>query len=233
MLKVYLIRHGETDWNIEGRLQGTTDIELNAKGLAQANLLAERLSEERGIGAIYSSTLRRAYVTAEIIGAQLGLTPIADARLVERRLGKMEGLTAADIAARFPEFHKIWHLGEKRVPFPGEEAREEFHARLVGFLQEMPAHHVEGKVAVVTHGGALAMLMATVMHLDLERRLPFWFDNASINLVEFGGVVPRVLALNDTCHLRAGFPHPGGNEAAALDIKANSGNARSIVQSAI
>ncbi len=233
MLRVYLVRHGETDWNIEGRLQGTTDIELNARGLAQANLLAERLAEETGISAIYSSSLRRAYVTAETIGARLALKPIADVRLVERRLGEMEGLTSADIAARYPEFHKTWHVGDKRVPFPGEEARDDFRARLVAFLDEVQARHAEGKIAIVTHGGALSMLMATVMHLDLERRFPFWFDNASLSLVEFGGSVPRVLTLNDTCHLREGSPHPNGKQEAALDAKTSPSDARSIVQSAV
>ena len=203
MLKVYLVRHGETDWNIEGRLQGLTDIALNAKGLAQARLLAERLAEEFNFVALYASPLRRAYVTGEIIGARLGLTPIPDTRLVEHNLGELEGLTSADVKARFPEFHRMWHVGEKHVPFPGEEPSASFQHRLSEFLREIQARHAEGKVIVITHGGAMGMIMALLMHIDLAWRLPFWFENASLNIVEFGSAVPRVRVLNDTCHLRA------------------------------
>lgn len=203
MLKIYFVRHGETDWNIEGRLQGLTEVALNAKGLLQARLLAERLAEESDFVALYASPLRRAYVTGEIIGAQVGLTPRADARLSERNLGSLEGMTGADIKVHFPDFHQMWHVGEKHVPFPGEEPRGVFYARLAEFLQDVQARHVHGKIIVVTHGGAMGMLMAILMQLDLERRFPFWFDNASLNIVEFGGAVPRVRVLNDTCHLRA------------------------------
>ncbi len=233
MLRTYFVRHGETDWNIEGRLQGTTDVELNAKGLAQAGLLAERLAGENGFAALYTSPLRRASVTSDIIGGRVGLTPIADGRLVERSMGDVEGMTGPEVALRFPEFGKLWHKGAKRVPFPSEEPREHFQARIEGFLQDLQSRHTEGQVIVVMHGGAMGMIMALVMRLDLELRLPFWFDNASINIVEFGGPVARVLTLNDTCHLRSGFPHPNGKEEAALDAKANGVDARSIVQSAV
>lgn len=219
MLSVYFIRHGETDWNLEGRIQGMTDIELNAKGLAQARLLAERLAEERNFVALYASPLRRAYVTSEIIGDRLGLVPIKDARLVERDMGVVEGLTGAQVQDRFPEVHFAWDQGNKRIPFPGEERREDFQVRLKAFLQDISTQHNSQKVAVVTHGGAMGMIMATVMNLDLERRFPFWFENASYSVVEFGGPVPRVVALNDTCHLRNGHPHPDGQDEFLFDEK--------------
>jgi broad specificity phosphatase PhoE len=233
MLRVYFVRHGETDWNVEGRLQGLTDTPLNAKGLAQANLLAERLAEEKDIIALYTSPLRRAYRTGEIIGGRLDLKPMTDARLVERDMGSVEGLTSAEIEARFPDIYLAWKAGERRLPFPGEETREEFQRRLRGFLQDVQACHTEHKVAVITHGGAMGMIMATVMHLDLERRFPFWFDNASFSIVEFGGPVPRVLALNDTCHLRSGLPHPDEKQEFVLDEKSSSAEGKTPRQSAL
>ncbi len=233
MFRAYFIRHGETDWNVAGRLQGLTDTELNAKGLAQARLVAGRLAEEPDFVALYSSPLRRAYVTSELIGAQLGLIPIADARLVERNMGELEGLTDKDIQVRFPEYYRAWRAGEKRVPFPGEEPRTDFQHRISRFLDDLQSHHHEHKVVVVTHGGAMGMIMATVMHLDQERRYPFWFDNASLNIVEFGGAVPRVLALNDICHLRQGSPQPDERQEFNLDEKTNGGAARSTLQSAL
>lgn len=221
MLKVYFIRHGETEWNACGRIQGMTDVELNAKGLAQAQVLAERLSEEDDIVALYSSPLRRAYTTGEIIGRRLGLAPITDRRLVERDMGLVEGMTGDEVRERFPEIHFAWKEGNKRVPFPGEERREDFQRRLREFLDDIQTRHIDHKVAVVTHGGAMGMIMATVMHLDLDRRFPFWFENASFSVVEFGGPVPRVLSLNDTCHLRDGLPHPDEQEEFLFDAKSS------------
>jgi broad specificity phosphatase PhoE len=227
MLKVYFIRHGETHWNAEGRIQGMTDVSLSAKGLAQAKLLAERLTEEEDFVALYTSTLRRAYATGEIIGQRLGLEPIADARLVERDMGIVEGLTGAEVQERYPEVHRAWKQGNKRVPFPGEENREDFQRRLGEFLRDIRARHTDHKIAVVTHGGAMGMIMATVMSLDQERRFPFWFENASFSIVEFGGPFPRLLVLNDTCHLRNGLPHPDEKEEFVFDEKSSAeGNTR-------
>ncbi len=232
MLRAYFIRHGETDWNVVGRLQGLTDTELNARGVAQAELLAERLAQEPDFDALYTSPLRRAYVTSEIIARRVGLLPVPDARLVERNMGELEGLNDAEIKERYPEHHKALRDGGKRTPVRGEEAREWFHKRIVEFLQDLQSRHPQGRAMVVTHGGAMGMIMATVMRLDLELRFPFWFDNASLNIVEFGGPIPRVLALNDICHLRGGFSHPQRRDESLLDEKANGGEPRPAPQSA-
>lgn len=222
MLRVYFVRHGETDWNADGRIQGMTDVALNATGLAQAQVIADRLAEERDFVALYTSPLRRAFATGEIIGRRLGLTPVADGRLVERDMGLVEGMTGDEVQQRFPEIHQAWKLGNKRVPFPGEEKREDFQRRLSSFLDDVQSTHSDHKVGVVTHGGAMGMIMATVMHLDLERRFPFWFENASFSVVEFGGPVPRVLGLNDTCHLRAGMQRPDEKEEFVFDAKSST-----------
>src|SRR5918912_2479347 len=126
MQKLYLVRHGETDWNAEGRMQGLSDTVLNEMGLQQARCLAERLAEERDLTAIYSSPLQRAYRTAEIAGRRLGLRVIADRRLEEHHIGQLEGLTLAEIKEQFPEVYRTWNQGGTRVPFPGEETREAF-----------------------------------------------------------------------------------------------------------
>ncbi len=233
MLRVYFVRHGETDWNIQGRLQGLTDTPLNARGIEQAQQIAERLAEVPNIAAIYTSPLQRARTTSQIIGERLGLAPIADDRIVERNMGAVEGLTGAEVAQRYPEFAARWRVGEKRVPFPDEEPPEQMRRRIASFLHDIQAQHPDGSIVVVTHGGAMGIIMALVMHLDLERRLPFWFDNASLNIVEFGGPVPRVLALNDTCHLRDGFRILRPDQKFVLDEKMDSGGAQSTLQTAI
>lgn len=226
MLKVYFVRHGETDWNAQGRIQGMTDVALNDKGLAQAKLLADRLAEEKGFVALYSSTLRRALTTGEIIGRRLGLQPVTDARLVERDMGIVEGLTGEQVQERYPEVHLAWKHGNKRVPFPGEEMRDHFQQRLRDFLQDICLRHTDNKVVVVTHGGAMGMIMATVMSLDQERRFPFWFENASFSIVEFGGPFPRLLRLNDTCHLRDGLTEHDEQEEFVFDEKSSGDGAR-------
>lgn len=233
MLRVYFVRHGETDWNAEGRIQGMTDVTLNEKGLAQSKLLAERLAEERDFIALYTSPLRRAFATGEIIADRLGLTPVTDGRLVERDMGIVEGLTGEEVQVKFPEIHLAWKQGSKRVPFPGEEGREGFQQRLGGFLQHVRLSHTDHKVAVVTHGGAMGMIMATVMSLDLERRFPFWFENASFSIVEFGGPVPRVLTLNDTCHLRNGLSEHDEKREFIFDEKSGSAQGDQYQQSAV
>lgn len=203
MLKLYLIRHGETQWNAEGRIQGHTDIELNEQGLEQARRLAARLSGEGAFDAIYASPLRRAFHTATLIGDALQLPVIPDARLLERSLGALEGLTMSDIKEKFPQVHRAWHEGGIRPHIPGEEARETFLERTRAFLQDVRAKHHEGRVLVITHGGTINMLLLTGLNLDPERPLPFHIDNASLNIVQWGERGARLRLLNDACHLNA------------------------------
>lgn len=202
MLRLYLVRHGETDWNAEGRMQGHSDIALNANGLAQARRLAGRLTEEGDFSALYSSPLLRASRTAEMIGERLGLSVTLDARLIEHHIGQLEGLTLGDIKEKFPDIYKAWRGGGARQPLPGEEARADFQARLREFVEDVRTRHAEDQVIAVTHGGAMSMCLATLLNLDIERRFPFWIDNASLSIVEVGAHTTRVRLLNDTCHLR-------------------------------
>src|SRR5438874_3675604 len=129
MLKLYLIRHGETDWNAEGRIQGHSDIELNARGLEQARRLAARMPDEGEFQAIYASPLKRAFRTGEMIGSALNLLVTPDVRLLERSLGQLEGLTMGEIREKYPDVHRAWHDGSVRPHIPGEESREQFIRR--------------------------------------------------------------------------------------------------------
>ena len=203
MLKLYLIRHGETDWNAEGRIQGHSDIELNARGLEQARCLAARLPDEGTFRAIYASPLRRAFRTAQIVSDTLQLPVISDARLLERSLGQLEGLTMRDIQEKFPDVHRAWHSGGTRPHIPGEETRQVFVQRAQAFIQHIRAQHTEGRVLAITHGGTINMLLMAGLNLDIEHPLPFHIDNASVNIVQWGERGARLRLLNDTCHLYA------------------------------
>lgn len=201
MLKLYLIRHGETDWNADGRIQGHSDIELNARGLEQARRLAARMPDEGEFNAIYSSPLKRAYRTAEMIGGALNAPVTSDPRLLERSLGVLEGLTMSEIQVKHPEVARAWQDGGPRPHIPGEESREGFIERVTDFIKDMRGKHRDGRVVAVTHGGTINMLLMVSLDLDVERPLPFYIDNASINVVQWGERGARLRVLNDAYHL--------------------------------
>jgi broad specificity phosphatase PhoE len=146
MTRLLFVRHGETDWNAEGRLQGHTDRPLNDYGRRQARELAERLAED-GVAAIYSSDLRRAKETAEIVGGRLGLPVVTDPDLRERNWGSWEGLTPAERDA---------------VEFVGESPQDH-RDRMLRAVGRIAERHPDQTVAVVTHGGSLRRVQAAVM----------------------------------------------------------------------
>jgi broad specificity phosphatase PhoE len=152
---IYLVRHGETEWNRLGRWQGTTDIGLSDVGRAQARELVERV-RDRGIIKVFASDLRRAGETAEIVAAELGLpAPVADARLRERGFGCFEGLTRHECAERFPEAWQRYHLDRRWTP-PGAEVHEHVVTRAIAAMNEIAAGLADGQSAlVVSHGGTM------------------------------------------------------------------------------
>jgi broad specificity phosphatase PhoE len=140
-----LVRHGETDWNAAGRLQGHTDRPLNEHGRGQAKELAERLAVE-GADAIYASDLSRAKETAEIVGERLGLPVVIDADLREKNWGNWEGLT-----------------GDERVHVEFEgESTQEHRDRMIRAVKRIAERHPGQRVVVVTHGGSLRRVQAFV-----------------------------------------------------------------------
>jgi probable phosphoglycerate mutase len=145
-----LVRHGETDWNAEGRLQGHTDRPLNDFGRRQAAQLAEELAGD-GIAAVYASDLARARETAEIVAARLGLPVRLDPDLREKNWGTWEGLTPAERA---------------RIEFVGETT-EAHRKRVLAALRRICARHPGERVLVVTHGGSLRRVQAAVLGMAL------------------------------------------------------------------
>lgn len=202
-MHLLFIRHGETDWNNEGRVQGHTDTLLNATGVVQAHRLAARLAGEK-LDAVYASPLARAFVTATIVAQKCRLAPIADERLKEKRLGVFEGLTLAEMEQQYPDFYRQWRESKAHhVLLPGEESPAEFHQRAQTFLADLRAQYPNGaRLAIVSHGGTIGMLITALIGYDIYKRMPFWFDNASLSYVDVSGSRPRIKLLNDTCHLQ-------------------------------
>lgn len=157
---LFLVRHGETDWNLAGRWQGQTDVPLNEAGRAQARELADRMRPEV-IATVASSDLLRARATAEIVAASLGLAVgVVDHRLREQSFGDFEGLTARECEERFPE---AWarYLADWRTTPPGGESGAEVLARVVPALREIAGRG--SPALVVMHGRALRTFVREVL----------------------------------------------------------------------
>jgi probable phosphoglycerate mutase len=125
----------------------------------------------------------------------------ADKRLLERSLGQLEGLTMPEIREKHPDVHRAWQDGGTRPHIPDEESREAFVERVAGFIRDLRAQHADGRVLAITHGGTINMLLMVALNLDIERPLPFYIDNASINVIQWGERGARLRVLNDAYHL--------------------------------
>lgn len=167
MTHLILIRHGQTDWNVEGRWQGQADPPLNERGRAQARLTAEQLAQFE-FAALYSSDLRRAFETAQIIGVAIGLPIIADARLREIHLGVWQGLLATDIQARYPDEFRRWHASPLAVRPPGGEDIAMLAARVIPAIGEITAQHPGQCIAIVAHELPIAVAACHAAGLGLE-----------------------------------------------------------------
>ena len=153
MTEILLARHGETDWNSGRRVQGHTDIPLNETGIEQARTLAARLAGEP-LTAVFSSDLSRALDTARAVAAVHGIEVTVDPRLREKNFGTWEGLTAVEIAERFPD--------AQRGQWGDGETTEEVAQRVQAVLGRIRQLHPDGPVLVVSHGGPLRAALAAL-----------------------------------------------------------------------
>lgn len=201
LTRLCLVRHGETAWNAERRLQGHTDIPLNAHGIAQAQATAASLAGER-FDAAYSSDLARARQTAEAIAGRCLLTPAFDERLRERHYGAFQSLTYDEARERFPD---DYHRFETRDPgfalSAGGESLIEFAERVRSTLEAIAGRHRGGSVLIVTHGGVLDIVhrLATGMHLQAPR--DFGIPNAALNWIAWDGVAWSLIRWAEQRHL--------------------------------
>lgn len=178
-----LVRHGETEWNRQRRIQGSTDIPLNDTGRAQASMAANLL-RRRAWDAVYTSPLSRAAETAEVIARELGLSsPTSVPQLVERHYGDAEGLSDTELAARYPQGVRV----------PGRESREQLTARVMSALTGIAEDHVGEAVVVVSHGGVIRAVLGAVDPTGEHGRI----SNASIHTFDYGDEGWRLIAFDD------------------------------------
>jgi alpha-ribazole phosphatase/probable phosphoglycerate mutase len=201
-MRCYLVRHAQTIWNHENRIQGHADPPLSPLGLEQATRLGEYFAA-RSIGALYTSGLTRSVQTAHVIASHTGLTPIIEPALAEINLGSWEGLTPEEVDARFAGAYQTWRVTPSQVTIPGAESLGQFRARIRNAItQILSAYHDEGELVIVSHGGVIAALLSDWLGADYDhllRRLTL--DNAGISALDRQTNPPQVLWVNATDHL--------------------------------
>ncbi len=168
-MKILITRHGQTDWNVLGKIQGQTDIELNDNGRQQAKETGELIKNEN-IDIIITSPLKRAKETAKIINENFNVTIIEDNRLMERNFGKSEGLTKDDrrkLKEINPEVNDVWNYN-KNIDFNGMETMQDFCNRIYKFLDEIINKYRYKNILIVTHGGVSVPIKCYFMKYPLE-----------------------------------------------------------------
>jgi probable phosphoglycerate mutase len=200
LTRIVAIRHGETAWNVDTRIQGQLDIALNDTGRWQAARLARALADER-LDAIYASDLARAFETARALAAGRDLEPRADAGLRERGFGHFEGLTFDEIAQRHPDGARRWRERDADFAPDGGESLLAFQARAVAAVAALAARHRGQHIAVVTHGGVLDALYRAAARLPLDAPRTWQLGNASINRLLHGDEGFALVGWSDRLHL--------------------------------
>ena len=200
MTELLLIRHGETDWNRQGRFQGQSDVPLNSAGHAQAQRLAARLAAEPQ-DALFTSDLQRARQTAAPLAAAWARTPVALAGLREQNFGMLEGLQASTIQAQHPVLWAGWLQQDLDFAAPGGESQRQFYTRVLAAVQALAAAHAGQRLVVVTHGGVLDMLWRSAHALPLTGLRECLIPNTGLNRLRWAGGALHVDVWGDDAHL--------------------------------
>jgi len=200
-MRCYLVRHAQTQWNAEDRIQGHSDPPLSATGRQQAQRTAAYFAG-RPITALYTSPLARSRQTAEAIAQVTGLTPTIRPGLAEIHLGAWEGLTPEQVNARYERAYELWRTQPTTVRIPGGEAVAAFRERVRTTLAQILASPHQGDVVIVSHGGVITSWLADWMEADYDRLLHrLVLDNAGISGVDCRRVPPWILWINAVEHL--------------------------------
>ena len=209
MIRLILLRHGQTAWN-EGagveRFRGRTDLPLDATGQAQARAVGARLRSEP-LAALYTSPLLRARQTIAPLAAARSLAVETHEGLLDIDYGLFQGLTRAEAAVALPDLYALWWTTPVQVRFPGGEALVDVQTRLLAFMNELVARHPEQTVVVVGHQMVNKVLVCTLAGLDLNQIWRIRQDTAGINVFHQVDGSWHILCLNDTCHLASDPNH--------------------------
>ncbi len=200
LTRIVAIRHGETAWNVDTRIQGQLDIPLNDVGRWQARQLARALADE-GLTRLYSSDLQRARQTADAVAGECGLPVHDDPGLRERAFGAFEGHTWAEIEQRWPVDSERWRRRDPDFGPPGGEVLTDFYERCVAVATRLAERHPGEVVGLVAHGGVLDCLYRASTRVHLRAPRTWLVGNASINRLLYTPLGFTLVGWADTGHL--------------------------------
>ncbi|MGA2613450.1 MAG: histidine phosphatase family protein [Spirochaetia bacterium] len=201
--RIILVRHGQTDWNVNERFRGHTDVPLNDVGVRQAELTARRIEAEWKPTAIYSSPLSRALDTAKAIARPFSLAVEILPALIDMSFGEWEGLSPREVKARWPELLSAWYTTPQTVKMPGGESLDEVRRRCVTALAEISSRHAGETVVAVAHTDVNRTMLLVVLGLGNDRLWHLKQDNCAVSEIEIDGNDFSLASMNETCHVKS------------------------------
>jgi probable phosphoglycerate mutase len=201
--RIIAVRHGETAWNVDTRIQGHLDIALNDTGQWQARQVAKALAAEP-LTAIYSSDLQRAHATAHAIAQASGAPLVPEPGLRERSFGTLEGRTFAEIETELPEQARRWRQRDPHIAPEGGETLVQLRERIAATTHRLAAQHSGGLIVLVAHGGVLDVLYRLATGQELQAPRTWQLANASINRLLWTPQGLTLVGWADTQHLDTG-----------------------------
>lgn len=200
MTKLYIVRHGETEWNKLSRTQGCgNDLSLSQSGKLQAEAIANRF-KNIPIDAIYSSDLKRAYDTALEISKVISIPVNITTDFREMNFGCWEGLTTDEIKSTYKETFEIWKADPKEVVIPDGETLISLQNRVINKVNEIIKQHTGKNIIIVSHGISIKMLILSILCMDISYLSRVRISNTGLSIIEYGDE-PVLTLFNDTCHL--------------------------------
>ncbi|TET86551.1 MAG: histidine phosphatase family protein [Dehalococcoidia bacterium] len=203
MTRIIVVRHGQTAWN-EGqgeRFRGRAEVELDDKGIKQAGATAARLAQWEA-AAIYSSPLKRALSTANILAEPLKLQVQPTEGLIDIDYGRWQGLSLKEAAEDDSKLYKLWLKSPHLVTFPQGESLEKVQKRVVSAVESLVPQHPGQSIVLVSHKVVCKVLFCSLLGLDTSHFWELQQDPCAINLVEVGENAVAIVSLNDNCHLK-------------------------------
>lgn len=197
---IYIVRHGQTEWNLLGKTQGHGNSDLTPKGIEQAELLADSMTKYP-IDYIYSSDLGRAYQTAEIIGNKLNIEVEKTEALREMNFGTWEGRIIKDIIEEDPELYKMWRNEPHLAKIPQGETLSQIKERTNDFIKEINEKYDGKHIVLVTHSLCARIMLLSFLDSDVKNIYRINQANTALNIIELRDYGPVVMKMNDTTHI--------------------------------
>jgi len=201
LIRIVLVRHGQTEWNKFERFRGRVDIDLDETGRKQAEAAAEKIAQWE-ISAIYSSPLKRTMTTAQFAAARLGLAVQPLEEINDMDFGEWQGLSIEETRRKYSSLFDLWRYRPEKLEIPGAETLEDVRKRVLVAIDEVTAKHEDETIALVSHRVVCKVLLCYILGLDNSHFWQIAQDTTAINLFEIWDGRPSVISINDTCHLR-------------------------------